>query len=68
MGRLKNKIISKRISLTGQVSPIKYDDVLKWLEALPNKKRFPTVMNVLNIVVGVLENETGDDAGAIKGQ
>jgi len=66
MTRPKNKIISKRVSITGFVSPVIYADVLEWLNSLPLGKRFTIVMNILNVVIGILENSSGKDIDEIK--
>jgi hypothetical protein len=66
MGRTKNKITSKRVSLTGFVSPVLYADALEWLNSLPLGKRFTIVMNLLNVFSGILENNSGSDIEGIR--
>lgn len=66
MPRTKNKIPSERVSLTGFVSPVRYADVLSWMNSLPYKKRFSVVMNVLNLMVGLLSDASIEDGDEIK--
>jgi hypothetical protein len=66
MTRAKNKVVSKRVSLTGFVNPVLYVDVIEWLNRLPLGKRFTVVMNILNVIIGVLENSSGNDIDEIK--
>lgn len=65
MVRPKNKITSKRVSLTGFVSPILYGDVLRWLDSLPSGKRFVATMNILSVVVNLMNNDLGKDVDEI---
>lgn len=65
MARPKNQITSKRVSLTGFVSPALYGDVLRWLESLPSGKRFVATMNILSIVVNLMNNNLGKDVDEI---
>jgi len=59
MARPINKIASKRVSLTGYVSPVLYGNVLRWLESLPSGKRFIATMNILSVVVEMRNNNRG---------
>ena len=65
MGRPKNQITSKRVSLTGFVSPVLYGNVLRWLESLPSGKRFVATMNILSVVVDMMNNNPGKDVDEI---
>jgi hypothetical protein len=65
MARPKNQITSKRVSLTGFVSPILYGDVLRWLESLPSGKRFVATMNILSVVINLMNNNPGKDVDEI---
>lgn len=65
MARPKNQITSKRVSLTGFVSPVLYGDVLRWLESLPSGKRFVATMNILSVVVNLMNNNPGKDVDEI---
>jgi hypothetical protein len=66
MARTKNKIRSIRVSITGFLSPALDGDVLGWLDTLPKGKKFTFVMNILKIVIGLLESESGTDIADIK--
>jgi hypothetical protein len=65
MPRPRNKIQSKRVSLTGFVSPVLYGDMLEWLEALPSGKRFIVVVNILSLVADMLKGNIGKDVDEI---
>ncbi|MBL8077712.1 MAG: HNH endonuclease [Anaerolineales bacterium] len=65
MARPKNKITSRRVSLTGFVSPALYGDVLRWLESLPTGKRFVATMNILSVVVNLINSNPGKDVDEI---
>jgi len=66
LGRPKNKIRSKRVSITGNVSPVFDSDVLEWVDSLPQKMKFPIVINILKIVIDLVFLNSGKDTADIK--
>ena len=58
MSRPKNKVSTKRVSITGFLSPAIDGDILEWLDTLPKGKKFNIVMNVLKIIIGLLEDDS----------
>lgn len=65
-GRPKNKVPSRKVNLSGFVSPVLDSDVLQWLDSLPDRKRFTNIWNILKIVINLITIDSGNDAAQIK--
>lgn len=65
-GRPKNKIPSRKVNISGFVSPVFDSDVLEWLSSLPEGKRFASIWHILKIVVHLAIMNSGDDAAEIR--
>lgn len=65
-GRPKNKIPSRKVNISGFVSPAFDWDVLEWLDSLPDGTRFASIWHILKIVVHLAIMNSGDDANEIR--
>ena len=65
-GRPKNKIPSRKVNISGFVSPVFDSDILEWLDSLPEGTRFASIWHILKIVVNLAIMNSGADADQIR--